>query len=74
MYSATPFIAYMVGKLYTCQDSNDGMSGNVSLATTVDIDVNDCEEAPTIGTTSTGVEINKYPATVTCNVAKKTFA
>ncbi|KAG2259697.1 hypothetical protein Bca52824_078991 [Brassica carinata] len=39
--------------------------------TKVDTDGDDCEEAPTIGTTSTGVT-NKPPATATSKVAKKT--
>lgn len=47
------------------------MPGSVSLATKVDIDVKDREEAPTIWTTSTGVETNKSPATETSKVAKK---
>ncbi|KAF3493608.1 hypothetical protein DY000_02057654 [Brassica cretica] len=49
----------------------DDMPGNISGPTKVDTDGDDCEEAPTIGTTSTGVDTNKPPGTATSKVAKK---
>ncbi|WZZ83362.1 hypothetical protein YC2023_103934 [Brassica napus] len=76
-HTATPFIAQMAGKTCTfhVRDGNDDhggdMPGNISGPTKVDTDGDDCEEAPTIGTTSTGVT-NKPPATATSKVAKKT--
>uniref|UniRef100_A0A0D3B794 Uncharacterized protein n=1 Tax=Brassica oleracea var. oleracea TaxID=109376 RepID=A0A0D3B794_BRAOL len=76
-HTATPFIAQMAGKTYTFQardgndDHGDDMPGNISGPTKVDTDGDDCEEAPTIGTTSTGVDTNKPPATATSKVAKK---
>ncbi|KAL0674821.1 hypothetical protein Bca4012_002802 [Brassica carinata] len=51
-------------------DHGDDMPGNISGPTKVDTDGDDCEEAPTIGTTSTGVDTNKPPATATSKVAK----
>ena len=47
------------------------MPGNISVLTKVDTDGDDCEEAPTIGITSTGVHTNKPPATATSKVGKK---
>ncbi|KAG2286620.1 hypothetical protein Bca52824_046224 [Brassica carinata] len=41
------------------------------VLTKVDTDGDDCEEAPTIGITSTGVHTNKPPATATSKVGKK---
>ncbi|KAF3572786.1 hypothetical protein F2Q69_00063345 [Brassica cretica] len=76
-HTATPFIAQMAGKTYTFQardgndDHGDDMPRNISGPTKVDTDGDDCEEAPTIGTTSTGVDTNKPPATATSKVAKK---
>ncbi|KAL0653989.1 hypothetical protein Bca4012_096680 [Brassica carinata] len=58
-------------KLDGNDDHGGDMPGNISGPTKVDTDGDDCEEAPTIGTTSTGVT-NKPPATATSKVAKKT--
>ncbi|KAL0802030.1 hypothetical protein Bca101_057206 [Brassica carinata] len=47
------------------------MPGNISVPLKVDTDGDDREEAPTIGTTSAGIDTNKPPTTATSKVAKK---